>query len=43
MLISAGYGYARACSAPAIGSVIGKAVANFEGEKGSVEVVVGRL
>jgi hypothetical protein len=43
MLISAGYGYARACSSPAIGSVIGKAVANFEGEKGSVEVVVGRL
>jgi hypothetical protein len=43
MLISAGYGYARACAAPAIGSVIGKAVANFEGEKGSVEVVVGRL
>ena len=43
MLISAGYGYARACSSPAIGSVIGKALANFEGEKGSVEVVVGRL
>ena len=43
MLISAGYGYARACAAPVIGSVIGKAVANFEGEKGSVEVVVGRL
>jgi hypothetical protein len=43
MLISAGYGYARACASPVIGSVIGKAVANFEGEKGSVEVVVGRL
>jgi hypothetical protein len=43
MLISAGYGYARACSSPTIGSVIGKALANFEGEKGSVEVVVGRL
>jgi hypothetical protein len=43
MLISAGYGYARACAAPVIGSVIGKAVANFEGEKGLVEVVVGRL
>ena len=43
MLISAGYGYARACSSPVIGSVIGKALANFEGEKGSVEVVVGRL
>ena len=43
MLISAGYGFARACASPVIGSVIGKAVANFEGEKGSVEVVVGRL
>jgi hypothetical protein len=43
MLISAGYGYARACAAPMIGSVIGKAIANFEGERGSVEVVVGRL
>jgi hypothetical protein len=43
MLVSAGYGYARACAAPTIGSVIGKSLANFEGEKGSVEVVVGRL
>jgi hypothetical protein len=43
MMISAGYGYARACASPVIGSVIGKAVANFEGEKGIVEVVVGRL
>jgi hypothetical protein len=43
MLISAGYGYAKACAAPALGSVIGKAVANFEGDKGSVEVVVGRM
>jgi hypothetical protein len=43
MLISAGYGYARACATPTIGSVIGKAVANFEGERGLVEVVVGRL
>jgi hypothetical protein len=43
MLVSAGYGYARACATPTIGSVIGKAVANFEGERGLVEVVVGRL
>jgi hypothetical protein len=42
MLISAGYGFARACASPVMGSVIGKALANFEGEKGSVEVVVGR-
>jgi hypothetical protein len=43
MLVSAGYGYARASASPRLGSVIGKAVTNFEGEKGSVEVVVGRL
>ena len=43
MLVSAGYGYARASASPTLGSVIGKAVTNFEGEKGSVEVVVGRL
>ena len=43
MMVSAGYGYARASSSPAIGSVIGKALANFEGEKGSIEIVVGRL
>jgi hypothetical protein len=43
MIISAGYGFARACNSPVLGSVIGKAVANFEGEKGVVEVVVGRL
>jgi len=43
MLVSAGYGYARASAAPSLGSVIGKAVTAFEGEKGSVEVVVGRL
>jgi hypothetical protein len=41
--VSAGYGYARASASPTLGSVIGKAVTNFEGEKGSVEVVVGRL
>jgi hypothetical protein len=43
MLVSAGYGYARACASPVLGSVIGKALANFEGERGSVEVVVGRM
>jgi hypothetical protein len=43
MLISAGYGFAKSCSSPVLGSVIGKAVGTFEGEKGSVEVVVGRL
>ena len=43
MLVSAGDGFASACSSPTIGSVIGKALENFEGESGTVEVVVGRL
>ena len=43
LMVSAGYGYARASAAPKIGSVIGKALENFEGEKGSIEIVVGRL
>lgn len=43
MLVSAGGGFASACSSPTIGSVIGKALEDFAGETGTVEVVVGRL
>ena len=43
MMVSAGYGYAKSSSAPVIGSVIGKALENFEGDKGVIEVVVGRV
>jgi hypothetical protein len=43
MMVSAGNGRARAESKPAMGTVIGKAVSNFNGELGIVEVVVGRL
>jgi hypothetical protein len=43
MLISAGNGFARAEKSPTIGSVVGKALENFEGESGVIEVVVGRL
>lgn len=43
MLVSAGNGYARAESNPAMGSVIGKALENFDGFEGVIEVVVGRL
>jgi hypothetical protein len=43
MLVSAGDGYARAEDAPPTGTVIGKAVKDFNGEVGVVEVVVGRL
>jgi hypothetical protein len=43
MMISAGDGFARACINPTIGSVIGKALENFNEIEGVVEVAVGRL
>jgi filamentous hemagglutinin len=43
MMVSAGNGQARASSAPAMGTVIGKALANFDGDQGMIEIVVGRL
>ena len=44
MMISAGDGYAKAAiTNPNIGTVIGKALQNFDGEEGVIEVAVGRL
>ena len=43
MLISAGSGFARAEYNPILGSVIGKALEDFNGVEGVIEVVVGRL
>ena len=43
MMVTAGNGYAQACAAPAMGTVIGKALENFDGVSGTIEVVVGRL
>jgi hypothetical protein len=43
MMVSAGNGYARAEAKPVIGSVIGKALENFDGTTGIIEVVVGRV
>jgi hypothetical protein len=43
MIVSAGNGYGRAAVKPEIGTVIGKALENFDGETGIIEVVVGRL
>ena len=43
LMVSAGDGSACACAAPAVGSVIGKALEDFDGENGIIEVVVGRL
>ena len=43
MMISAGNGWARACATPAMGTVIGKALKNFDGDSGIIEIVVGRM
>jgi hypothetical protein len=43
MMVSAGDGRARAETNPDMGTVIGKALADFNGGDGVIEVVVGRL
>lgn len=43
MLVSAGSGYARPDHSPQIGTVIGKALEDFDDVEGVIEVVVGRL
>ena len=43
MMVSAGNGAARSESKPAMGTVIGKALEDFDGAQGVIEVVVGRL
>lgn len=43
LLVSAGNGYAKACSEPKLGSIIGKAIQNFSGNSGVIEVAIGRL
>jgi len=43
MLVSGGDGYARPTLDPKLGTVIGKALQDFEGSEGIIEVVVGRL
>jgi hypothetical protein len=43
MMVSTADGRARAEAAPTVGQVIGKALADFDGVDGVIEVVVGRL
>ena len=43
MLISGGNGFARPNQFPAMGTVIGKALQDFDGYEGVIEVAVGRL
>jgi hypothetical protein len=43
MMVSAGNGYAQASATPAMGTVIGKALQDFSGISGVIEIVVGRM
>jgi hypothetical protein len=43
MMVSAGNGFARPWNNPAMGTVIGKALENFDGIEGVIEIAVGRL
>jgi len=43
LMVSAGYGLARAEADPRVGTVIGKALENHDGSEGVIEVVVGRF
>jgi hypothetical protein len=43
MMVSNGDGTARAEPTPKIGTVVGKALEDFDGETGVIEVVIGRL
>jgi hypothetical protein len=43
LMVSAGFGYAKTNNTPAVGTVIGKALNDFNGAKGQIEVVVGRV
>ena len=43
LMVSAGYGLARAEADPHVGTVIGKALENHEGAESVIEVVVGRF
>lgn len=43
MMVSAGNGIAKAHANPPMGTVIGKALENFSGDSGVINIVVGRL
>ena len=42
LIVSAGEGHARAEGLPQVGTVIGKALEDFDGDSGVIEVVVGK-
>jgi len=42
MMVSANNGYAISCNNPEMGTVLGKALTDFTGESGTIEIMVGR-
>ena len=42
MMVAAGNGAAKVDNAARAGSIIGKALENFDGAEGTIEVVIGR-
>ena len=43
MMVSAGNGFAKPSASPQMGTIIGKALENFDGIEGVIEIAVGRL
>lgn len=43
LMVSGGNGYARPTINPKFGTIIGKALSNFDGTDGIIEIAVGRL
>jgi hypothetical protein len=43
MMVTAHNGHAQACAQPAVGTVLGKALEDFDGQAGTIEIVVGRI
>jgi hypothetical protein len=43
MMVSGGNGYAQASNQPIMGSILGKALEDFDGDTGIIEVVIGKL
>jgi len=43
LMVSAGFGFAKANNSAGVGQVIGKALSDFTGAKGQIEIVVGRV
>ena len=42
MMVSTNNGYAISCASPTMGTVLGKALKDFDGATGIIEIMVGR-